>query len=166
MSDKVKEQESIDVSKVLENLEQRKNKNEVLETIDNPKFDENLDDSDCIMKDTKIPIVEKDPRQYTLNKLVDLFHHSETKDKSEDRKKLLEFTMIFIAVIFAFAIIVILLQGLNIIKLEQGYFIGLISSILATITFILRTISKYLFNNDSDKILKTIEKIVESYKDK
>lgn len=115
-----------------------------------------------IIKIEEFKAKTNNPKAFAIYKLVELFSANESGEKAKGRNRLLIFCMIFISIIFIFEVGLVILQGLNIIKLQNIVFLGTIGTIMTAIIFILKLIAKYLYNNESDKILKTIEKVIEN----
>lgn len=118
----------------------------------------------CKNCDIKKEILESkvkftDPKAFAIKSLVDLFSHSEEGERAKGRTILLYFSLGFISIIFIVELIIIILQGLGKFQLETSIFLGTLTSITSAIIFTFRLISKYLYNNDKDKILETIEKL-------
>lgn len=121
----------------------------------------NVNDEDkcknCNWKKQEIRVT--DTKAFAIKKLIELFSHSEEGERAKGRTILLYFSLGFIAFIFVIELGIIVAQGLGKLKLENIIFLGTIGSITSAIIFTFRLISKYLYNNETDKILQTIEKL-------
>lgn len=142
-----------------EKIDSEKIDNEVEENI----VKKNIECKNCNLKTEfyKSDIKTTDAKAYAIKKLVELFSVSEEGERANGRKVLLIFSLIFIAGIFLIELIIIILQGLEILKLDNIIFLGTIGSITSAIIFTFKLISKYLYNNEKDKILETIVKLFE-----
>lgn len=103
----------------------------------------------------------KATKYYALRQLINLFLQSEKGEKSEGRKVILWTSIVLISTILLFEFGLIYLQAIGKIKLDTTVFLGTIGTITAGAVFILKTVAKSLYNDESDKVLNTIEKIVE-----
>lgn len=99
-------------------------------------------------------------KYYAIKKLIDLFLETEQGEKSKGRKKILELCEVLIWVILIFEIGLIVFQGLGHIKLDKVTFLGTIGTITSGIVFLLKIVTKSLYNDESDKVLKTVETII------
>lgn len=134
------------------------------ETSDPNKKEVSKDKTNSSNKNQKEAEVEQTTnitKYYILRKLIDLFLESEQGEKAEGRKVILWCSVILIYAILIFEVILIIAQGLGWIKLDVVVFLGTIGTITSGAVFILKTVTKSLYNDESDKILKTVEKIAE-----
>ena len=146
-------------------------------SIQNSSIDETMNEEEtryttlnCKNCDIKKEILESkikvtDSRAFAIKSLVDLFSHSEEGERAKGRIILLYFSLGFISFIFIVELVIIILQGLGKLNLEKSIFLGTLGSITSAIIFTFRLISKYLYNNDKDKILETIEKLFDKKQD-
>lgn len=117
------------------------------------------DCNQCSYKEQSYEIRKTDTKAFAIRSLVELFSNSEEGEKTIGRKILLYFSLVFITIIFIVELGIIISQGLEILKLEKIVFLGTLGSITSAIIYTFKLISKYLYNNEKDKILETIEKL-------
>ena len=101
-------------------------------------------------------------KEFAVKKLIDLFAKLEELKKKSGRERLLNYSLWYVAIITTIGIILIIVQGFNIatFKLNTSFFIMSLLSITSTVLYTLKLISKYLFENEKDKILQVVEKVL------
>ncbi|MGL5427374.1 MAG: hypothetical protein ACRDAS_05605 [Cetobacterium sp.] len=97
---------------------------------------------------------------YIVGKLVNLFLEIEKEEKSPARTKMFILCVVTIAFILLLETGLIIAQGLEVIKLSNVIFLGTIGTITTGIIVLLKIIATSLYNNESDKVLKTVEAII------
>lgn len=97
---------------------------------------------------------------FVIRKLIELFLEIEKGEKRNGRKEILSLCKLMIWFIVLFEAGVILAQGLGYLKLNDIVFLGTIGTITSGIVFLLKVVTKSLYNDESDKVLKTVETII------
>ncbi|MGL5049571.1 MAG: hypothetical protein ACRC6E_02940 [Fusobacteriaceae bacterium] len=97
---------------------------------------------------------------YVIRKLIDLFLELEQGEKKQGRKDILFLCKILITFIVVFEVFLIVAQGFGWMKLDKVIFLGTIGTITSGVVFLLKVVTKSLYNDESDKVLKTVEAII------
>lgn len=97
---------------------------------------------------------------FVIRKLIELFLEIEKGEKKDGRKEILFLCKLMIWFIVIFEAGIILAQGLGYLKLNNIVFLGTIGTITSGIIFVLKIVTKSLYNDESDKVLKTVETII------
>ncbi|MGL4988856.1 MAG: hypothetical protein ACRC5F_06420 [Cetobacterium sp.] len=97
---------------------------------------------------------------YVIRKLIDLFLELEQGEKKDGREDILLLCKKLVYGILGFEFFIIVSQGFGWMKLDKVIFLGTIGTITSGVVFLLKVVTKSLYNDETDKVLKTVEAII------